>query len=220
MFGTHIAIEGNIGSGKSEILRRIGGAYSTIHEPVDMWRTWMGVDWLGTFLEHRTSYHAFMLQLVVLLSYATMSLPWWGVCVVERSVLSSVLVFCHQNLDDMGYRAMTGLHRVFCTHLDPRYIVYVRTAPEVCLQRLRERDREGEADSYTLDYIQKLHDRHEEVIASHPLCHAVVNGDLPPKQVAERVCQIVHQHTTHMCIRWWCVAWVTFILVIFVYLCS
>lgn len=206
MFATHIAVEGNIGSGKSEILRRLHDrGYTTIHEPVDMWRTWLGVDWLGAFLRHRTAYHAIMLQLVVIMSYATMALPWYGVCVVERSVLSSVLVFCKQNLDDVAYRLMEGLHRVLCAHLNPHAIVYVRTSPGVCLRRLQERNREGEVVSYTLDYIQKLHARHESTLATHPLCFAVVNGDLPSDQVALEVARIVDQRSLRVHARWWCV---------------
>ena len=205
MLVSHIAIEGNIGSGKSEILRRLHDhGYTTVHEPVDMWRTWMGVDWLGAFLNHRTAYHSAMLQIVVLISYVTMTLPWWGVCVVERSVLSSVLVFCKQNLDDTAYRLMVGIHRVFCIRSNPHAIIYVRTSPDVCLQRLKERDRKGEVASYTLDYIQKLHTQHERVIATHPLCCAVVNGDLPPDQVATEVSRIVSQRSCRVRTRWWC----------------
>lgn len=206
MLLTHIAVEGNIGSGKSEILRRLHGrGYATIHEPVDMWRTWLGVDWLGAFLQHRTAYHATMLQLVVLVSYVTMTLPWWGVCVVERSVLSSVLVFCKQNLDDAAYRLMIGIHRAFCSHSNPHAIIYVRTSPDVCLQRLKERDRQGEVVSYTISYIRKLHAQHERAIATHPLCCAVVNGDLPPDQVAAEVSRIVSRHSRRVHARWWCV---------------
>ncbi|CAF4307588.1 unnamed protein product [Rotaria sp. Silwood2] len=44
-------------------------------------------------------------------------------------------------------------------HLD--LIIYLRATPETCLQRIQTRHRSGE-ESISLDYLQTLHERHEE----------------------------------------------------------
>nr|CUU98187.1 hypothetical transcript [Hymenolepis microstoma] len=42
-------------------------------------------------------------------------------------------------------------------------IVYLRCMPEVCANRIRERDRKGESNiSMVIDYLNQLHDLHEE----------------------------------------------------------
>ena len=40
-------------------------------------------------------------------------------------------------------------------------IIYLRCAPEMCLNRIKKRNREGE-ESIPLEYLQKVHKRHEE----------------------------------------------------------
>lgn len=42
-------------------------------------------------------------------------------------------------------------------------VIYLRTAPEVCYERLLRRHR-GEEMSITVDYLRQIHDRHEEWI--------------------------------------------------------
>ncbi|CAF0776453.1 unnamed protein product [Rotaria sordida] len=44
-------------------------------------------------------------------------------------------------------------------HLD--LIIYLRATPETCLQRIQARHR-SEEESISLDYLQTLHERHEE----------------------------------------------------------
>lgn len=44
-------------------------------------------------------------------------------------------------------------------------IVYLRAKPEICLERIKTRNR-PEEQSITLDYLKQLHDRHEEWLLS------------------------------------------------------
>jgi deoxyadenosine/deoxycytidine kinase len=47
-------------------------------------------------------------------------------------------------------------------------IVYLRTDPEICHERLVKRNR-GEESSVSLDYLRTIHDRHEEWIGERRL---------------------------------------------------
>lgn len=40
-------------------------------------------------------------------------------------------------------------------------IIYLRCSPELCLKRIKQRNREGE-EGIPLDYLRKVHERHEE----------------------------------------------------------
>jgi deoxyadenosine/deoxycytidine kinase len=44
-------------------------------------------------------------------------------------------------------------------------LVYLRAKPEICLERIKSRNR-PEEQSITLDYLNQLHERHEEWLAS------------------------------------------------------
>jgi thymidine kinase/deoxynucleoside kinase len=88
--------------------------------------------------------------------------------IMERSVYSARYCFVenlHINniIDDAEYSSycqwfnyLTAVQR---PHLD--LIVYLRTSPEVCLERTLKRARKEEKP-VTLEYLQSLHDRHEE----------------------------------------------------------
>ncbi len=41
--------------------------------------------------------------------------------------------------------------------------MYLKCSPEICLQRIRTRNRKGEED-ISLEYIETVHERHEEWI--------------------------------------------------------
>lgn len=48
-------------------------------------------------------------------------------------------------------------------------IVYLKCSPELCLQRIKKRNRKGE-ESISIDYIQKVHERHEAWIGRQKDC--------------------------------------------------
>ena len=40
-------------------------------------------------------------------------------------------------------------------------VIYIQCPPEVCVERIKKRSREGE-DTIPLDYLEKIHNKHEE----------------------------------------------------------
>jgi deoxyadenosine/deoxycytidine kinase len=194
MFSTRVCVEGNIGSGKSELLRRLRAnqrGITVATEPVDVWSTYGNHDWLGAFLSSRDDHSATMLQLVVLISYMNIRMSngdVFGVCVTERSVMSSVCIFCKLNLPQHVFCVVNTLYeRLIRKTFEPHAIVYIRTPPEACMERIRNRDRDGEADSYTIAYLRDLHRLHDDSFLTHPKCIYVVDGTRPPADIESEV---------------------------------
>ncbi|XP_076370476.1 deoxynucleoside kinase isoform X3 [Tachypleus tridentatus] len=151
-----VSVEGNIGSGKTALLEYFSSNFPetmVLPEPVERWRNVKGHNLL-TYVQltminlHRTSHTS-------------------PVKLMERSIFSAKYCFV-ENLYRSG--AMPEVEYIVLSewfdwlvnnedvHLD--LIVYLQTKPEVVLERILKRCREEEV-SVPLEYLQKLHDLHE-----------------------------------------------------------
>jgi len=186
-----IAVEGNIGVGKSTILRALEnmlaaqiGRVETIEEPVDAWKNVGGHNPLEAFYGDKERF-AFSFQSLALTSRlrtcSEITNKWEAdppaVVLLERSPLSD-RIFA-ENCRDTGImhpmeaaiydRWWSGLID-YIEGSKPDAIIYLRASPEVCRTRMRERDRPeeraNEADTdepdELLGYLRDLHARHEE----------------------------------------------------------
>lgn len=92
-----------------------------------------------------------------------------GACLTERSVWGDRLVFVRNLykqgvMSDLEYSLYCHMHSFCleqCPQACPDAILYLRTSPEICLERLKQRGR-SEETSVTLQYLQQIHTRHEE----------------------------------------------------------
>lgn len=64
------------------------------------------------------------------------------------------------NLDEAQYSIYSELCAKMTEKCPLKAIIYLRCAPELCLNRIKKRNREGE-ESIPLEYLQKVHKRHE-----------------------------------------------------------
>lgn len=179
-----LSLEGNIGAGKSSLLRLLACApgIRTVDEPLDTWRG--GADGrpnlLNMFYADPTRW-AFTFQTAAFLSRAEgaksalrsalakgseASCRTW---VLERSVQSDKQCFatnCRKTglFTEAEWCVYNDYHTWLVNeHEDLRIdgAVYLRAQPSTCMARLRKRGRPEEA-SVPVDYLEQLHSRHEE----------------------------------------------------------
>src|SRR5436190_14350869 len=93
------------------------------------------------------------------------------VVVMERSVYSVVNIFVKilsvNVLETFEVNLLKDLHRTVIDHLKPHenlMVIYMHTPPEICFNRMIARNRSEEIGCATLNYLQQLHDIHEEVV--------------------------------------------------------
>jgi len=177
-----ISLEGNIGSGKSTIIDKLrennnNGVYPfmctrpplILSEPVDQWE-----DELPEFYKDRTKSPRSLQEKIMfaIIRYVKENVESTktSVIITERSVLSSQYIFA-KNLLQNGemvkedYDLLADLLNSFDNMYKPSVIVYIRTSPEKCLERIRTRSRNGEQD-IDPQYIANLHEIHEQWILS------------------------------------------------------
>lgn len=192
-----VSIEGNIGSGKSTLLRHLKTRYASstrllwLSEPVDDWETIRSADgqtMLQKFYADQSKY-SFPFQIMAYISRLQKFKEAVDACraqpetqfviLTERSLYTDKHVFAHMLYDqgcmeDVCYQIYLRWFNLFADEYRPDRVVYVKTDPEVCLQRIHLRLREGES-GIPLAYLQDCHAYHERMVQG-PLsdCHIKV----------------------------------------------
>lgn len=173
------AIEGNIGSGKSTLLTLLSKYKDIIkiQEPVDIWRTIKddsGKDMIEKFYENQEKY-AFSFQMMAYISRITLLKKKLqenpnGIFITERSVFTDRNIFAKMLFDDgkiesVNYQIYLKWFDEFVKNLPIKGIIYLKTDPKTCLERIKIRNRKGE-ENISLKYINRCHRYHQEWINS------------------------------------------------------
>ena len=91
-----------------------------------------------------------------------------AIIITERCLDTDRYVFAKMLYDDglleeVEYQIyLTWFDHFFDTYKIQK-LIYLKTQPEICLNRVNKRNRDGES-SLTLNYLQKCHDYHQELI--------------------------------------------------------
>ena len=197
-----VYIEGNIGSGKSTLVpilaEKIGAGYSL--EAVGEWNKVTdseGETMLSKFYSSMERY-AYAFQSLAFLSRveAIDKFDDKETTIVERSIYADMEVFaknCMESgiLDSAEWKIYCKWFNWCHDHI-PAHVksenclfVYVRTSPEVCLQRIKIRDRSGEED-IGIKYLQSVHDKHEQWLSNMPNV-VVVDGNVSTDKVVAAI---------------------------------
>ncbi|CAF0878151.1 unnamed protein product [Rotaria sp. Silwood1] len=166
-----IAVEGNIGSGKSTVLAYLSKSSicDIVAEPIENWTNLNGNNLLGMLYNdpHRWGF-AFQANAQMTLAKLHAQPSKSLIKVMERSIYSARHCFIenlYRNniLHNVEYKILNDWFQMLTSndscHLD--LIIYLRTNPETCLERIKFRNR-SEEQSITIDYLKQLHERHEE----------------------------------------------------------
>jgi len=187
-----IFIEGNIGSGKTtlcNILDKSKEEYNIVFEPVEKWRKIInsnGKNLLQLFYEDqkRWSYTFQSIAFITRIKELTEALKTEKVCVMERSVYTDMKVFainCYESgmIDNVEWE----LYKEWFNWLvdsfgaKPEGIIYVRTDTQNCLERIKKRDRQEEAQ-VPIEYLEKIHKKHEDWLLNTDIPIYIIDGNL------------------------------------------
>jgi deoxyadenosine/deoxycytidine kinase len=200
-----ISVEGCIGAGKTTFLKELEKAgYCVVYEPVDEW-TKESIQCEGgesksmfeLYYEDKCKY-GFAFQMYVLQSRvhhfirAIQDNPG-KVIITERCPLTDHKVFAEMMyeqgiIDQYSYKVYKKWFDLMTTTVLPKVsaLVYLRVNPEVCVQRILKRNRNGES-RIDLNYLNCLQTKHEEwlMLSSSDVPIKVIdgNGTVPSPEV-------------------------------------
>ncbi len=171
-------IEGNIGSGKSTFVQKLGEQTDGetiifLQEPVKTWQGIQdtnGVSILQKFYEDQERY-GFTFQMMAYISRLallkeTVEKNPHANIITERSLFTDRYVFAQMLYDsgkiqDIEYTIYLKWFDTFVREYPIYGVIYLRTSPEICFQRVEKRARSGES-TVSLEYLTMCNNYHEK----------------------------------------------------------
>lgn len=194
------ALEGNIGAGKTTIMKIIGQHFTSVEfveEPVSQWQNLGGMNLLDAFYSDPQrwgfsfEFFSMLSKIKALLNAANSDKP---VIVIERSILSNKVFMdlSHElgKLEEMEYRMLLNTYDFYLQHVYPQLsgIIYLDTPVDECIKRITKRNR-GEECSIERNYLQSLKEKMDEVANSSTMKVIRIDGMYDCERDKVRVCQ-------------------------------
>jgi deoxyadenosine/deoxycytidine kinase len=177
---TILSIEGNIGSGKSTVLKKLketNPGWIFVDEPVSEWldlKNEHGKSLLELFYADKRRWSYTFQNVAVFHRFQNLKnaldnidTSKEAVIVMERSLMTDYLIFTSMlhadgyidHLEKQIYMGWFNHLQAMLPAIDAH--IYVHASPEVCLQRITSRAREGES-VIPLEYLKQLDHYHNE----------------------------------------------------------
>lgn len=190
-----IAVEGNIGAGKSTFLgaceRGLKNSVHVVYEKVGEWTSFKdsesGLSIFDLFYKEKERY-TFVFQSYVLLSrinsikMAQAQNPD-KIILCERSFLTDLEVFAKslreaKEMTDVEWQVYKCWHELVQGVVDIPLAgqIYLRADPSVCMSRVKERARQSE-DMISSEYLDTLHRQHDRWMGETSLPTLVVDAN-------------------------------------------
>lgn len=186
-----VSIEGNIGSGKSTLLSNLKKYFNNddniifLKEPVEEWsqiKDENGVTILEKFYADQEKY-SFSFQMMAYISrlklikdtitslnkkYSQTKYKKKIIIITERSLYTDKMVFAKMlydlgKIEHVNYQIYLNWFETFSQDYPVDKIIYVKTNPDICYERISKRSREGE-DKIPLDYLNLCSEYHEKML--------------------------------------------------------
>lgn len=174
-----ISIEGNIGAGKSTLLANIQQEFNSkdvciCHENIEEWNKFDdGKTILSRFYEDPQSY-GFLFQLITLNSIANSIKNAINkrpkVIILERSPYSNHFIFAQSQFNCGNISALEFQFYQKLLEESNHYVttmIHLTTPPNLCLQRIGIRNREGE-QNISIEYLKLLDEAHCHMTNAFP----------------------------------------------------
>ena len=196
------ALEGNIGAGKTTIMKIIGQYFSSVEfveEPVKQWQNLGGMNLLDAFYTDPQrwgftfEFYSMLSKIKALLNAANSDKP---VIVIERSILSNKVFMdiSHElgKLEEIEYTMLMNTYIFYLEHVYPQLagIIYLDTPVDECIKRITIRNR-GEECAIERSYLQRIKEKMEKDIVSNSSTMKVIriDGMYDCERDKVRVCQ-------------------------------
>jgi len=189
-----IAIEGNIGSGKSTLVSNMEDAYKNdsdyyfLQEPVNIWNTIKDENGI-TILERfyaETEKFAFQFQMMAYISRLSLlrdALKNKKIkyIITERSIYTDANVFAKMLYDDkkislIEYTIYKKWFDEFVSEVPVTKVIYVKTEPEIAHERVVIRNRTGE--HIPIEYLKQCHKYHEDWLTAENYDQLTLDGNV------------------------------------------
>lgn len=177
-----ISIEGNIGSGKSTLIDNLKKHFADnknvvfIKEPVDEWDSIRDIDdnpILKLFYNEPKKY-SFAFQMMAYISRLNCirttiaENPNANIFITERCLHTDKHVFAlmlwkDDNMLEVEYQIYNKWFDTFADEYPIKQLIYVKTDPKICLERVHIRSRDGEG-RIPIDYLKDCDKHHELMI--------------------------------------------------------
>jgi len=191
-----ISLEGNIGSGKSTLLAKLEYYFREetnivfLQEPVQEWETIKdqeGNTMLQKFYADQEKY-SFSFQMMAYISRLallkkTVKENPGAIIITERSLFTDKMVFAKMlfddnKIEDVNYQIYLKWFDTFADDFPLSGVIYLKTDPTICSQRINLRNRPGE-DGIPLDYLTKCDEYHSKMMnnLSYKTAKLILDGN-------------------------------------------
>ncbi len=185
-----LVFDGNIGCGKSSILKLIQNnkpiEMNIYNEPLHDWSKW-----LELFYSDMNKY-SFGFQMRVLKSHLDKKDILNGI--FERSPLSCQKVFGELLFEDNKMNELEwNLTNEFNYDYgwNPDYVVYLKCDPQICYQRIKQRNRNNE-QLIDINYLERIHEKYEKLYTDFKSLKVItIDASNSIDQVYEDVMELV-----------------------------
>jgi len=174
-----ISIDGNIGSGKSTIIKKLKDQFINeehiifLEEPVNEWIKIKDdkKNIIEKFYEDPDKY-SFPFQMMALISRYkilndTILKHPNSIIITERSLYTdknifAKMLFDSKKLNTFEYQIYNKWFEEFVKKLPEHKFIYLHTKPDTCINRIKTRSRDGE-DKIDIEYLNKCNEYHDKM---------------------------------------------------------
>ena len=198
------ALEGNIGSGKTTIMKIISNHFKDvefIEEAVKEWQNLGGMNLLDSFYTDPKrwgfsfEFYSMLTKIEALLKAADSDKP---IIIIERSIFSNKVFMDLSKelgkLDTMEYCMLINIYNFYLAHVYPQIsgIIYLDTPVDECIKRITRRNR-GEECTIEKSYLDAIKSKMDEMCNSSTMIVIRIDGMYDCNRDVKRVCDDINR---------------------------
>ena len=197
------SIEGNIGAGKTTILKIIEKSFKDIafvEEPISKWQNIGNENLLEKFYENPErwcfsfEFYSMLTKVEALIKAANCN---QSIIIIERSLLSNrIFIDISKEMDklnNMEYNILLKTWDFYIQNVYPQLsgIIYLNTPVDVCVNRIIQRNR-NEEWNVDKSYLNILHEKFKELSNESTIPTLIVDGNYDLKRDSFKIGENIH----------------------------